>query len=347
MVTPIEPETLLRPAHRKLDGLREGGANVHAILDRVSLLSLRLPPGRSLQVRNPGLWPTNRDFAHAAMALWFAIATLTTAPGILAQPVDSHAPRVGQPGKDVIWVPTPEKAVTRMLTMARVGPGDFLIDLGSGDGRIVIMAAKHFGARGIGVDLNPDLVRLSEYRAHRAGVADRAKFYVRDIFKTELKQATVVTMYLLTELNLRLRPSLLRLAPGTRIVANAFDMGEWGADEFDTTSGSSLRLWIVPAPVAGVWAWSLLANGESQQLELEMNQQFQRLSGVVKMGQQRLRLREATLRGSQLSFVLLDQSRADRGVRYDYAGRVKGDSIEGEVVVSDDKRRLRWVAARQ
>jgi hypothetical protein len=124
-------------------------------------------------------------------------------------------------------------------------------------------------------------------------------------------------------------------------------MGEWGADEFDTTSGSSLRLWIVPAPVAGVWAWSLLANGESQQLELEMNQQFQRLSGVVKMGQQRLRLREATLRGSQLSFVLLDQSRADRGVRYDYAGRVKGDSIEGEVVVSDDKRRLRWVAARQ
>jgi hypothetical protein len=293
------------------------------------------------------LWSINRDFAHAAMALWFSIATLTTAPGISAQPADSHAPRVGQPGKDVIWVPTSEKAVTRMLTMAQVGPSDFLIDLGSGDGRIVIMAAKHFGARGIGVDLNPDLVRLSEYRARRAGVADRAKFYVRDIFKTELQQATVVTMYLLTELNLRLRPILLRLAPGTRIVTNAFDMGEWVADEIDTTSGSSLRMWIVPAPVAGVWAWSLVANGESQQLKLELNQQFQRLSGVVKMGQQRLRLRDVILRGAQLTFALLDESRAERVVRFDYAGRVKGDSIEGEVVVSGDKRRLRWAATRQ
>jgi len=293
------------------------------------------------------LWPTDREIAHAATALLFALATLTTAPGILAQAVDPDAPRVGQPGKNVIWVPTSEQAVTRMLTMARVGPSDFLIDLGSGDGRIVIMAAQRFGARGIGVDLNPDLVRLSEHRAHRAGVADRAKFYVRDIFKTELKQATVVTMYLLTELNLRLRPSLLKLAPGTRIVTNAFDMGEWVADEFDTTSGSSLRLWIVPAPVSGFWTWSLVANRVSQQFELEMNQQFQRLSGVVKMGQQRLRLRDTKLRGPQLSFVLLDQSRADRSVRYAYAGRVKDDRIEGEVVVSDDQRRLRWVATRQ
>jgi len=234
-----------------------------------------------------------------------------------------------------------------MLALARVGPDDFLIDLGSGDGRIVIAAAQRCGARGIGVDLNPEMVRLSEHRAREAGVSDRAKFYVRDIFRTDLRQASVVTLYLLPELNIRLRPKLLALAPGTRIVANAFDMGEWEADELDTTTASMLRLWVVPANVAGHWSWSLGPKGQARRVELDMNQQFQRISGVVTLSQQRLRLREPKLKGRELSFVLLEQQRADHGVRFDYVGRVKGDVIEGEITSSADGSRFKWTAKRR
>ena len=257
------------------------------------------------------------------------------------------APQVGQPGKDVVWVPTPEKAVERMLLMAQVGSSDFLIDLGSGDGRIVIMAAQRFGARALGVDLNPELVRLSEQRAKQSGVSKLARFEVRDMFQTDLKEATVITLYLLNELNLKLRPSLLKLAPGTRIVANAFDMGEWEADQLDDTTASLLRLWIVPARVAGTWIWSLESGGRMRRLEMDLNQQFQRVSGVVSVEQQRLRLRDARLRGDDLRFTLLEQQRADHGVRYDYAGRVFDDRIEGEVVINEGRNRLRWVATRK
>jgi len=285
-----------------------------------------------------------RDFAHIAAALAIACFSLLPATGQAAEP---YKPEVGQAGKDVIWVPTPQRAVDRMLEMAKVGPDDYLIDLGSGDGRIVITAAQRYGIQGFGVDLNPDMVRLSEYRAQQAKVADRAKFYVRDIFQTDFKRATVITMYLLTELNLRLRPELLKLTPGTRIVSNAFDMGEWEPDEFDTSTASSLRLWIVPARVAGVWVWSIKQPGLARHFELDMNQQFQRVSGVVRTGQQRLRLRDARLRGDQISFVLLEQQRVDHGVRYDYSGRVKGNTIEGEMTASDSTARHRWTASRR
>ena len=285
-----------------------------------------------------------RDIARAAIAGLAAVALLAaSAPRAASEP---FTPQVGQAGKDVIWVPTPERAVERMLTMARVGPGDFVIDLGSGDGRIVIAAAQRFGARGFGVDLNPDMVRLSEHRAQQAGVSERDKFYVRDIFKTELRQASVVTLYLLPELNVRLRPELLKLTPGTRIVANAFDMGEWEADEVDTSTASTLRLWVVPAPVAGHWSWSSGANGQVRRFELDMNQQFQRITGVVAIGEQRLRLRNAKLQGDALSFVLIEQRRADYGVRYDYAGRVKGNLIEGEMTSSELGKPVKWTATR-
>jgi hypothetical protein len=298
-------------------------------------------------MRVPDLWSCTRDSVHAAAAVLIALALLGPQAGAHAQSTEPYKPEIGQAGKDVIWVPTSEKAVQRMLEMAKVGPGDFLIDLGSGDGRIVIAAAQHHGARGFGVDLNPEMVKLSEFRAQQARVSDRAKFYVRDIFQTDLKQATVVTLYLLTELNLRLRPSLLKLTPGTRIVANTFDMGEWEADEFDTSMASSLRLWIVPAQVSGAWTWSVTVNGKPRQFELDMNQQFQRISGVVKLGQQRLRLRDAKLRGDQVSFVLLEEQHTDHGVRYDFSGRAKGSTIEGEVSVSDGNVRARWVATRR
>jgi hypothetical protein len=285
--------------------------------------------------------------AFALRALIIAAVLLHPAAAGALEASEPYKPEIGQAGKDVIWVPTPERAVERMLVLAKVGPDDFLIDLGSGDGRIVIAAAKRYGARGFGVDLNPDMVKLSQHRARQAGVADRARFYVRDIFQTDLAPATVVTLYLLPELNLRLRPKLLALAPGTRIVANAFDMGEWEADAFDTETASALRLWIVPARVAGHWTWAEKRNGDVQPIELEINQQFQRISGLASVGSRRLRIRNARLQGAQLRFTLLEEQRADYGVRYDYTGRVEGDTIEGEVSSSERTKPLRWLATRR
>ncbi len=285
-----------------------------------------------------------RDIARASGAVFAAVWLLIPVVSLAAE---SYAPKVGQSGKDVIWVPTPERAVERMLALAHVGPDDVLIDLGSGDGRIVIAAAKSRGARGYGVDLNPDLVQLAEQRAREAGVSERAKFSVRDIFEADLRSASVVTLYLLPELNMRLRPALLKLRPGTRIVANAFDLGEWEADAIDTSTASMLRLWVVPAPVAGRWSWSLQSNGKSQHFELDMNQQFQRVSGVVALGQQRLRLRNPKLQGDAISFVLLEQQRVNHGVRTDYFGRVKGNRIEGEVTSSETGKTTKWIAVRR
>jgi SAM-dependent methyltransferase len=285
--------------------------------------------------------------ALAARALITAALLLQPAAARALDAAEPFKPEIGQAGKDVIWVPTPQRAVERMLMLAKVGPDDFLIDLGSGDGRIVITAAKRYGAKGFGVDLNPDMVRLSKHRARQAGVADRARFHVRDIFQTDLTQATVVTLYLLPELNLRLRPKLLALAPGTRIVANAFDMGEWEADEFDSETASALRLWIVPARVAGQWRWAQKRNGRTQPVELELNQQFQRISGLASIDKQRLRIRDARLQGARLRFTLLEEQRAGYGVRFDYAGRVVGDTIEGEIRTSENEKPLRWLATRR
>lgn len=264
----------------------------------------------------------------------------------IASAAQQYEPQVGQTGKDVIWVPTAERAVAKMLTLAQVRGDDLVFDLGCGDGRIVIAAAKAHGARGIGVDLNPDLVKLAQTRALEAGVSDRTKFYVQDIFKTDLRQASVVALYLLPELNVRLRPSLLALTPGTRIVANAFDMGEWEADEVDTSTASTLRLWIVPAKVAGTWRLPLRHEGRTVEARIEMNQQYQRVTGLVAFGEHRFRMRNVTLRGNRLSFVLLHQQRADYGIRMDYTGRVGADRIEGEMTSSETNRPVRWTAIR-
>ena len=289
------------------------------------------------------MWPRIRDRARAAVV---SLLCVSLAGAASAHAAGLNAPQVGQPGKDVVWVPTPEKAVERMLLMAQVGPNDFVMDLGSGDGRIVIMAAQRFGARALGVELNPELVKLSAERAKRAGVSDRATFVQRDMFETDLRPATVITLYLLNELNLRLRPRLLELAPGTRIVANAFDMGEWEPDQLDDSTASLLRLWIVPARVAGSWRWSLDVGGRSRQLEMDLDQQFQRVSGVISVDRQRLRLRNARLKGDDLRFTIIESQRASQGVRYDYAGRVRDDRIEGEVVVNESSDRQHWVAER-
>ena len=182
------------------------------------------------------------------LSLFFSFTTATRTQA------QEYEPYVGQEGKDVIWVPTQDKLVEAMLDMAKVTPADFVMDLGSGDGRIVIAAAKR-GARALGIEYNPDMVELSKRKAKEAGVSDKASFVKADIFESDLSRATVITMYLLPNLNLKLRPALLELRPGTRIVSHDFTMGDWEADETISADAATAHLWIVPAKVDGLWTW--------------------------------------------------------------------------------------------
>ena len=194
-------------------------------------------------------------------------------------PAPAYEPSVGQEGKDVVWVPTPQVVVDKMLDMAKVTKDDFVMDLGSGDGRTVITAAKR-GARALGVEYNPNMVELSKRNAEKEGVSDRAQFVKADLFETDFSKATVITMFLLPDINLKLRPKILDLKPGTRIVSNTFTMGEWKADQTETvTNGCSSSwctalLWIVPAKVAGTH--------KLPQGEFALKQEFQMLTGTLR-----------------------------------------------------------------
>ncbi|HXF67628.1 MAG TPA: methyltransferase domain-containing protein [Burkholderiales bacterium] len=245
-----------------------------------------------------------------------------------------YEPEVGQAGKDVVWVPTDQPLVEKMLDLARVTPRDYVIDLGSGDGRTVIAAARR-GARALGIEYNPDLVELSRRNAAKAGVAERARFVRGDIFESDFSQATVVTLFLLPELNLKLRPKLLDMKPGTRVVSNSFTMGEWQADrtvkatsEEGCNSYCTAYLWIVPAKVAGTWR---LAQGEG---ELTLKQSFQMISGTLRAGGVETAVR-GRLRGEEISFTAGTAR---------YTGRVSGDLIKG--AVRSDKGRAEWSATR-
>ena len=234
-------------------------------------------------------------------------------------------PEVGQAGKDVIWVPTPEFLVERMLQMAQVGPNDLVVDLGSGDGRTVIAAAKKFHANSVGIEFNPDMVALSKHNAEKAGVAADAKFIEADIFASDFHKATVVTMYLLPDLNLRLRPKLLEMKPGTRLVSHQFSMGEWQPDEISSFDNRTAYFWIVPAKVEG--DWTLGYGGKNSKLErtLNLKQTFQMVEGAVVAGQARLGLRDVRLRGDRFEFSFVD----DRGVLREFSGRVFGNTMSG------------------
>jgi len=226
-------------------------------------------------------------------------------------------PYVGQQGKDVIWVPTAEELVEAMLDMAGVTPSDYVIDLGSGDGRIVIAAAKR-GARAVGYEFNPDMVELSRTKAAEEGVSDRASFVKADIFTSDFSQATVITMYLLPQLNLKLRPIILKLKPGTRIVSHAFDMGDWTADQTVEQEYRKAFLWIVPAKAEGTWKW----NAESGPAELHLTQTYQHISGSLKAEGQIMEIQDGKIEGDQISFGTGDMK---------YAGRINGRSIKGTV----------------
>jgi len=216
-------------------------------------------------------------FARRAFALLLA-ASSALAFAQAPQTPSTYEPTSGQEGKDVVWVPTPQLVVDRMLDMAKVTPSDFVMDLGSGDGRTVITAAKR-GARALGVEYNPDMVELARRSAEKEGVSERARFVQADLFETDFSKASVITMFLLPDINLKLRPKILALKPGTRVVSNTFTMGDWEADEtadLASTCGASYctaLLWIVPARVAG--------SHKLPQGELKLKQSFQKLSGTL------------------------------------------------------------------
>jgi SAM-dependent methyltransferase len=244
------------------------------------------------------------------------IATVVFAQG---QPASSEfAPVEGQAGKDVIWLPTAQSLVDKMLDLAKVTPQDFVIDLGSGDGRTVITAAKR-GARAMGIEYNPDMVELSKRNAAKEGVADKTQFMKADLFESDFSKATVITMFLLTDINLKLRPTILNLKPGTRIVSNTFRMGEWDPDETESVESGkdcynycTALLWIVPAKVEGTWKLS--------QGQLVLQQTFQMISGTLNAGGSSATPAEGKLRGEEISFTA-------GGARY--VGRVNGNTMQG------------------
>src|SRR6195256_3074393 len=212
----------------------------------------------------------------------FAAAMLAAAGPACAQA--DFKPYVGQQGKDVVWVPTPDEVVERMLNMAQTRPEDYVIDLGAGDGKIAIAAAKKFGARSTGIEYNPDMAALAQRNAQAAGVGGKAQIVQGDIFTTDFTQATVLTMYLLPSLNMRLRPQILAMRPGTRVVTHAFNMEDWEPDEASDVDGRRVHLWIVPASVAGRWAMELSGAGGSERVSLNLDQKFQRIEGVAYLG---------------------------------------------------------------
>ena len=243
----------------------------------------------------------------------------------------------------VPYVPTPQEVVDRMLQIARVGPTDYVIDLGSGDGRIVVTAAKQYGARGFGVDLNPERIRESGDNARKAGVTDKVAFYQRNLFETDLSPATVITMYLLPRVNMELRPKLLQLKPGTRVVSHDFSMEDWRPDthialdvpsKWGGTGGKSdIYFWVIPAKVAGTWRWEQLVAGKPQPCEVTLDQKFQVVSGSGRAGGRAVKLQDVQLNGEDLRFSFTaDLNGAP--VKHEFSGKVVGDSIDGSVVMS-------------
>lgn len=284
---------------------------------------------------------TARGRLQRGLATLFCVAGLVAggnawtqaAPASPTAAPRNFEPRLGQSGKDVMWLPSKEAMVERLLQMGEVTRSDYLVDLGSGDGKIPILAARTRGARGLGVEFNPDMVEFSRRRATEQGVAGKVEFRQGDIFQADYAVATVVYLYLLPELNLRLRPTLLKMKPGTRILSNSWDMQTWVADEttaVDTTEG---YLWIVPAHVGGNWQIRIRARGAVAPAELRLRQRFQMVSGEADFRKFGAKLQDVALRGDALRFSYRDAN----GETFYFVGKVQGDTIKG----SAQSRRVR------
>ena len=270
----------------------------------------------------------NRIFFASAIF----IITLCTVPGVLFCQNEGYEPELGQAGKDVIWYPTPKALVDTMIEMAKLTPADYLVDLGSGDGRIVIAAAKR-GIRAEGVEFNPDMVEYAKKIAVREGVADKTDFVKADFYEYDFSKATVITMFLLPDINRKLRPKLLELKPGTRIITNSFSMDDWPYDEMRTIEDESITwniayLWIVPAKVEGTW--------QSEDGELKLNQNFQTVSGTLKKGLRYFDISEGKLEGDAFHFTC-------NGVNY----KCKVDKNNMKGTAEQNGKAKQWGAVKQ
>ena len=282
-----------------------------------------------------------------------ASGAVALAAVLLVAPLEA---RSQGPELDTPYVPTPQVVVDRMLDLAQVRRGDMLIDLGSGDGRMVITAAQKYGARGFGVDIDPRLVKLSNEAAGRAGVADRAKFLVQDLFKTDFREADVLTLYLLPDVNMALRPKILsELRPGTRVVSHDYGMQEWRPDAEETLAApgktvgplrrSTVYLWIVPARVEGDWILEIVSGGKTRNVRLDLRQQYQFVSGSVNMPKHgAVPVSDGRLKGEELRFTLPGGVFGRDPV--ELVGRVAGDSLRGTARRAD-REIASWSARRR
>ncbi len=265
---------------------------------------------------------SRREFLEASAGL--ALVARATAASLAAAVVgsaafaaddnDEYVPRSGQYGKDVIWIPTPDPLVTRMLQLAQLRASDSLVDLGSGDGKIVIAAARDFGARARGIEYNEKMVAFAQQNAEKAGVSDRATFEQADLFASDFSSADVVTMYLMPHLNLRLRHTLLAMKPGTRIVSHEFRMGDWEPDESSRIGARSMHLWVVPANAGGEWKMRLQQSRSPIETTMKIQQHFQVLDGRVALDDVETTMRNARVLGEEVHFAFTDAEGALRTV---------------------------------
>ena len=262
----------------------------------------------------------SRFLLYVLLASWLnlAIASTTT-------PAAEYKPQVGQEGKDVIWVPTPEGLIDKMLEAAKVSDKDTLFDLGAGDGIIAITAARKYGAKSVGIEYNPEMAQFARRKVAEAGMTDKVKIITGDIFQEDFSAATVVTLYLMPHLNLKLRPILLKMKPGTRVVSNTFTMGEWEPDETVFDQHWKGYFWVVPAQIEGAWVMTGMEGGP---LRLNISQSFQNIGGTLTRGGQTLTLLGAKLRGDEVKFQFVTP---DRKV-HAFSGRLEGRRLTGTVV---------------
>lgn len=273
-------------------------------------------------------------FHHFTIAiLWLAGVALANAPASVT------APEFGQPSKDSVWVTTPERMIRRMLQLADTTKDDVVMDLGAGDGRIPIYAAKHFGARGVAVELEENLVQVARAAAQREGVADRVRVIAQDLFEADLSTATVFALFISPGAMQRLKPRFLELKPGTRITSHQFDLGDWEPDETVEVEGRKGYLWVVPAGVEGTWQVAI--PGEDFRLHLE--RRYQKLSATGERGGKRLHVIGSALRGTEIRFTTFDRD----GTSRNFTGRLDGGRLVGDSQVGTGTQPLGWSATRQ
>ena len=262
----------------------------------------------------------SRFLLYVLLTSWLNLALAST-----TTPSAEYKPQVGQEGKDVIWVPTPEGLIDKMLEAAKVSDKDTLFDLGAGDGIIAITAARQYGAKSVGIEYNPEMAQFARRKVAEAGMTEKVKIITGDIFQEDFSTATVVTLYLMPHLNIKLRPILLKMKPGTRVVSNTFSMGDWEPDETMLDQHWRAHFWVVPAQIEGAWVMNGMEGGP---LRLNISQSYQNIGGTLTRGGQTLSMLGAKLHGDEVKFQF---NTTDRKV-HAFSGRLEGGRLTGTVV---------------